>query len=481
MSLRTSFMLSFLEKYSSLVITFISSIVIARLLSPEEIGIYSVTVAFTTLAHMLRDFGVGDYLIKEKNLTKNKVGTVLGVAMIFAWSVGGILILISGYIAEFYNEPGIKNVLHILSISFFIIPFSSPILPLLRRKMAYDKLLRINLSSNFVHAIVAMSLAYLGFSYMSLAWSSLAAVLTTFLLAQIYRPIEAKVLPCLSEYKEILTFGSTVSVGMLVTELGRNSTELIIGKVMDFTSVGLYGRAQGLAKMVQGPFFSAIQPVFQSDFAEKIRKGESIYGIYLKGIDYTTVIAWPFFGFVGIFSEDIITILFGSQWSQSAPMASILCMAAVIWTLSGLASKALIAGGHAIIILKIQSIVQGSRLVLTVIGSFYSLQHIAFMFCLVMVISFFIHSYYLKTIFDITKKDILKKIMKSAFVSITCYAVSVILLIIFNDYESSILLILLFLCFFVLTWITSIFVFDHAIKNEITSTAEKIINSFRKQ
>jgi O-antigen/teichoic acid export membrane protein len=470
MSLRNSFFLSLLEKYSSLVITFISSIIIARLLSPEEVGIFSVTVAFTSMAHMLRDFGVGDYLIKERELTKDKVGTVFGLAIVFAWSVGGSLLLLAPYISAIFDEPGIKNVLHVLSINFFIIPFSSPILPVLRRTMQFDKLLRINLTSNFMHATAAISFAYYDYGYMSLAWASLVSVLTTFLLAQYYRPIETKVIPCFKEYKAILTFGGTVSLGMLFSELGRNSPELIIGKMLGFGPVGIFSRGQGLVRLFQASFLGAIAPVIQSEFADQFRKEKDVGKIYYKNIEYVTSIIWPVNFFIAIFSEEIILTLFGDQWIEAAPIVTALCLPAVIRSLFAFGQKVLIASGEAARILKIVAVVESLRIICTFVGALFSLTHIAWLFSLVSLTGFALYSYQLNLLFNIRVKEVLASSLKSLYVSVLSIVPSVL---IFNAASSAdlYLLIKLFISFLVLmvSWCISVFVVNHSIKKELLS------------
>ncbi len=477
MSLRNSFILSFLEKYSSLVITFISSIIIARLLSPEEIGIYSVTVAFTSLAHMLRDFGVGDYLIKEKELTKDKVGTVFGVAIIFAWSMGGLLLFLSPFISNFYSEPGIKNVLYVLSASFFIIPFSSPILPVLRRTMQFDKLLRINLASNFMHAVAAISFAYFDYGYMSLAWASLIAVLTTFVLAQYYRPIETKVIPCLKEYKAILSFGGTISLGMLFSELGRNAPELIIGKILGFGPVGIFSRGQGLIKLFQSSFIGAIAPVIHSEFAELLRKDKEVAPTYYKSIEYVTAITWPANIFIAIFSEEIILILFGDQWVEAAPIVTALCFPAIIWSLFAFSSKVLIASGEAAKILRIIIVVESLRIVCTFVGAQFSLSHIAWLFTLVSLTGFALYSYHLNVLFDIRLHRVIKASLKSLYLSALCIVPT---LLVFHaaSLAGFYLITKLFIACSVLivVWFFGVFITNHPIKNEVVSISSAIKN-----
>lgn len=475
MSLRRSFLLSLLEKYSSFLITFISSIVIARLLSPEEIGIFSVTVAFTYLAHMFRDFGVGDYLVKEKNLTKEKIATVFGIAIILAWSVGILLLVAAPYISLFYEEPGIEKVLYILCASFFLIPFSSPILPVLRRNMEFGKLLKINLPSQFMYALSAILLAYNGFSYLSLAWASLVSVATTFLLAQYFRPDETKVMPQIKDFKEILEFGGTVSLGAIIAELGKNAPELIIGKILDFSSVGIFNRGKGLVKLFQTTFLGAISPVIQSEFAEQYRNGRDVKQTYLKSVEYVTVITWPVYAFLAMFSKDIIIILFGDQWVDAAPLAIGFCIPAAIWSLFAFAPKLLIASGDAGTIVKIFSLTEIIRVLFTLIGSLISLEFIVWSFSIVGLLSFLIHSYYLKRYYKIDLIQVLMVSHKSFWVSMLCIILLRIALIPLDGSDYSYIVNMFFLVVVLgVSWLIGIVLLNHPIQIELKKIIEKI-------
>ena len=117
MRLRHSLLYSFLEKYSSFIVQFAANITIARLLTPEEIGVFSVGIAVFTFAHAVRDFGVSHYLIQEQDLTNDRIRAALTVTAGVAWSLAIIIAVASPFIASFYNEPGLAEVLIVLALA----------------------------------------------------------------------------------------------------------------------------------------------------------------------------------------------------------------------------------------------------------------------------------------------------------------------------------------------------------------------------
>ena len=100
-SIRKSLALSLAEKYTGILIAIAGTVILSRLLSPAQIGIYSVAAAFIGLAHIVRDFGIGSYLVQERDLTADRIRTAVSVTMLTAWSIAAVLAALSGPISTF--------------------------------------------------------------------------------------------------------------------------------------------------------------------------------------------------------------------------------------------------------------------------------------------------------------------------------------------------------------------------------------------
>ena len=174
MGVRRSLIVSFAEKYSITFVQLISSLIIARLLSPTEIGLFSVAMLIIGFAHMLRDFGVSNYLVQERELSPEKIRAAFTVTLIIAWTAAVLLHLLSPLLAYFFDQPSLIGLINVLSINFWLIPFSSVAFGLLRRQLNFNALYWINTLTALVSSVLAVILAYSGFSFMSLAWAAVA-------------------------------------------------------------------------------------------------------------------------------------------------------------------------------------------------------------------------------------------------------------------------------------------------------------------
>lgn len=417
-SIRKALALSFTAKYSDLAISTVSVMIIARLLTPAEIGVYSVGMAVAGLAHVLRDFGVGNYLIQEKELTRDRVRTALGVAILIAWAMAAVLFTASGAVARFYDEPGLRQMLIVLSATFLVIPFGSPILALLRRDMAFGKLYAIDIANALVHATTAVTLAVLGFGFMSLAWATLAAAATTAAMAAFYRPGIARTLPSFKEWRRVARFGSMASAADVIGQIGMAAPDLILGRMLGFASVGLFSRAYGIIQIFNRTVMHAVMPVMTPAFAAKNRAVEELLEPYLKGLSYVTVLAWPFFIFLGFMAYPIVRILFGDRWDAAVPLVQILCLAGIFRPLFYFVQPVFIALGKVKTNLKVTSICYALFIPLFFLGALHSIEAAAVapaVFCLAY---FLVSSFYLRDLIGLSLQNVARSVSKSAVVAL---------------------------------------------------------------
>ena len=116
-SIRKSLFLSFLDKYSALLINIGAGLLLARILTPYDIGVYSIAASLYGLASSLRDFGISPYLIQEKELTVSRQRSAMGVIAVISWTLGVLLIAASGFIADFYKNPDLRKVIQRLRVN----------------------------------------------------------------------------------------------------------------------------------------------------------------------------------------------------------------------------------------------------------------------------------------------------------------------------------------------------------------------------
>src|ERR1700712_2774304 len=125
LNLRRSLVINFFSSSGSTIAQFIVSIVLARMLSPGEIGVFSMTIVFVNIAHIFRDFGVSTSLQREPVLTAEKMKAATGVMFTTSWMIAAGLYLSSYWIGLWFKEPAMVPVIKVLAIGFIFIPFGA--------------------------------------------------------------------------------------------------------------------------------------------------------------------------------------------------------------------------------------------------------------------------------------------------------------------------------------------------------------------
>jgi O-antigen/teichoic acid export membrane protein len=172
-SIRKSLAFSYLDRYASLALAIVSSMIIARLLTPQDIGLFSVTMVLLSFLAAIRDLGVGGYLVQERELTVDRVRAVWAVQLSLGMFLGLVVLLASGPVASFYGEPKMQLILYVMAANYALNPFGSLTYAWQIREMKFDLLALIRFSSTIVGSVISVYLAWIGMGPVSLALGAL--------------------------------------------------------------------------------------------------------------------------------------------------------------------------------------------------------------------------------------------------------------------------------------------------------------------
>jgi len=372
MSITKSLAISYLEKYGLMLINLGSSLVIARLLSPSEIGIFSVAAFVVSLAHTLRDLGVNSYIIQEKQLSADRLRSAQFLTLFMSWSIAVCLVALSDQLSHYYAEPQVQKILLVLAINFLVLPFGSITAALLRRDLAFAQLSIINILASIAQTVTSISLAFLDNGVISLAWGSVAGALVTTGVSILYRKPGQPWLPGIKALKRVLDKGAKFSGASVFFDIGQGAPELIAAKVFSFHDAGLLSRGIGTVLLMHRLLAEAAASVMISHFAFLLRNQPELFRTkYISSCANMATLTWPAFACLAFVSIDLIKLLYGEAWIGAAPLASILCISASAWSLSAISGSVIVGSGHANLSFKLQATLMFFRIFSCLIGSQY--------------------------------------------------------------------------------------------------------------
>lgn len=387
LSIRKSLVYSFAQRYTSFAFIFASVVIVSRLLTPKEIGVFSVAVGLATLANMLRSFGISDYLVQEKNLTEQTIRTSFTINLLFAWTLAVIMFCASWVVGQFFADAGVGRVMRVQSGSFLLVPFGITAMALMKRNMEFVTLYKINAGASIIGSVMTIALAYIGFSYMSMAWAGLAQMFVMVVGCAIWGHQYRVRGLSLEGWRHILPFGAKMTASDIAVQLGDQSASVVIGKMLGLADAGFYSRGYGAVNIFRERVVDAIGAVAFPAFAAEHREQGAAPRLFLRTLLYLTGISWPFFAFSALMAFPMIRIMFGNQWDAAIPLMRWLCVAAIVGTMIYQCNFFFVAVGRVGAATVVELQYQAIRVAITIAAALWSVEAVAATQVLVYVIA----------------------------------------------------------------------------------------------
>lgn len=345
-SVRRSLAITLAERHLLIALSLGSNVLLARLLTPEQIGLYSVNLAFIGIAHMLRDFGISNFLVQVPELRTTHIRTSFGISLLLGGTLFALLFVVAPLIADFYNDSRLTTTLRICALNFVVLPFNSVPSALMRRDMQFQRLVYIAMTAAVVGTGTTVGLAWLGVGPSSMAIGSVAASVVTAAGTYAARADFRGLAPSLAGWRPVVNFGGQSALTSVVTTVCMDLHELVMGKVSGFAAVAMISRGQGLMNLIHRDLMSAVHNVAYPAFARTHREGGDVEAQHVQAVVNLTALAWPAYGLLGIHAADFIYILFGSQWTPAVPLVPLFCLAGALATVTSLVAAHLMAVGR---------------------------------------------------------------------------------------------------------------------------------------
>ena len=349
---------------------------IARLLTPEEIGVFSVTMVLLTFVATVRDLGAGQYLIQEKDLTYEKLRAVWAVQLGLGFGLAAVVSLISHPISQFYAEPRIGDVMLVIAINYLVNPFGSMTYAWLMREMQFEKVALMRFSSSLIGVIISGWLAWKNFGPISLAVGALASTSLNALIAVYFRPKWFPWMPGFTGIRGVLKFGSQLTGSSIVNVISSSAPDLLLGKLQGLISAGLFSRALGLVHMFYRLFVDAVGAVCLPWFAKHSREHGDLSEPFLRATAYVTALGWSFCIGIICLAHPIIRTLYGFQWDHAVDLARLLAIATAFSVPASLCPTALLSAGAVSVIARVSVLCALQTILLVAIGASQSMMSV---------------------------------------------------------------------------------------------------------
>ncbi|WP_339800271.1 oligosaccharide flippase family protein [uncultured Marinobacter sp.] len=344
-SVRKAILYSSVTRYTMRFLGLASAMIVARLLTPEEIGTFAIASAIVMVMSEFRLLGAGSYLVREKELTDEKVRSATGLTVLISWGLGILIWLTAPVVAGFYELEAIALIFRILSISFFLAPFISIPTSLLMREFRFRELFVVKIYATVVNISTTIGLILLGFSFYALAWGYTIGIVVELMLITFYRPKCMPWRPIFSGLGAIARFGVYNSLANFLRKGVVTAPDMIIGKVGSTAQVGLFSRGLGFIEFVSQTMLAGVSPVVLPYLSDVKRTGGDINRAYIQSGVLLGGLLWPVLAVASVVSLPAILLFFGHQWVASAPYATLIAYWAMLRAVHWFSSDLMIARG----------------------------------------------------------------------------------------------------------------------------------------
>ena len=344
-SVRRKIALQVVVSNLSIVANFALAIILARLLSPDDIGVFSMSAVLIAIAHTFRDFGVTSYLKREKDLTDQTIRTARGLLYITSWSMALAMFLSAGFWARFFNEVRVEEVVRVLALGFVFIPLGAIAQAVMTRELNVVQSAKVTAVSTLVYFLAAVGLALLGFKHMSMAWANLVNILVTGLAYNWYLGRRLPWMPSLQGWRSMVSFGTANVLTALCKVINTSIPDLVLGRLSVAADVGLFSRATSTVNMV-GKAIAPSVNYFTLPYMARIHHTTGNVSVhFLRAGSIINSVLLPVLVWVALMAYDIVLLLYGAKWLAAVPAIPWLCAATAIATLFKLTSHTVTSVG----------------------------------------------------------------------------------------------------------------------------------------
>lgn len=365
---RRALVLSSTGRYASLTVNFFLVAILSRVLSPAEIGVSVIGTTMIGLIEMLRDVAT-PYIIQRVELDTEDVPTVFTCMLLVTLFLAGGLVIGAGAISRWYSNPGIAPYCELLAVSLLPGPVERPIIALLQRDMAFERMTVIMVGGTLANATVAVGAALAGFSFMSFAYAALAGNLAVALLAVGMRRDRRVFRFTLAKWRPIMSKATYSASWALASRTADVAATLLLGRWHQIDTVGMYNRARVTNDLPNKLLLSGLAPVIFPALAAEARSGRKMGEPYLLALGMVTALNWSGFLILAILAHPIVEILLGPPWLPAVPLVQIMALANIIGFAKSLTQPALMAMGAFRDLLLSAVVVLPAALVLTISGA----------------------------------------------------------------------------------------------------------------
>jgi len=375
-------------------------VVVARLLTPSDLGLMAILLVFTSIGTVLVESGLGMALIQRQRCTDDDETTVFSFAVMTSMVLATTLLIAAPGVASFFDEPRLTPLLRAASVMFPLAALGTVPDALLTMRLDFKARTKAQFVASLISGALAVSLAWIGWGVWALVAQLVVASAARTAMVWVSSRWRPRGRFRRGSLKTLGRFGAFMLSASLLNAVFTRLQSLVLGKLFDTNALGYYALAdttrQAPANFVTGVLGRVGLPSFSALAHDRTALREALR----VALRVSMFIFVPCMVMIAVLAEPLITMVYGDRWLPAAPVLSIMAIATALWPLHVLNIAALNAQGRSDLTLRIELVKDGMSLLYIVVGSPWGGVGLASALLAASITAHVVNAYYTKKLLD---------------------------------------------------------------------------------
>ncbi|MGD8111374.1 lipopolysaccharide biosynthesis protein [Vibrio sp. TRT 17S01] len=395
---------SALERLLTQSIQLLVMLMLARILGPETFGLVGMLSILIVVSNVLVDSGLSSALIREQSRSESDYATVFYASLTFSIVCYLILYFSAEPISNFYSQPKLESLVKVLAITIIIDSVTIVHKAKLSIELDFRTQAKVSLISVTLSGFMGILFANYGFGVWSLVVQNISSSFFSMFILNCIVPWRPKFQFNMESFSRLFKFGYKLLLADLINAIYQNIYQLLIGKVFDAKSVGIFTQSNQISRMPSVALTMIVQKVTFPYFS-KLQHDKGLNKLYFIVIKLTASLVFPTLIGLSILSDNLVSLVLGDVWQESSALISIISIGMMLYPIHAINLNYLKVKGRSDIILRAEII---KKIIMTII-LIITIRFGVFGICLGMMIqsyiSLFINIYYSASVGSLTLRE----------------------------------------------------------------------------
>lgn len=426
----SNFIWRFMERIGAQGVSFVVSIVLARILSPKDYGLIALVTVFTSIMQVFIDGGMGNALIQKKNADDLDFSSVFFFNIIMCSGLYIIMYICAPFIAVYYNDSQLTSIVRAISIVLIISGVKNIQQAYVSKHMLFRKFFFATLGGTIGAAIIGIVMAYEGYGVWALVVQQLFNATVDTIILWITVKWRPKFIFSFSRLKILFSYGWKLLVAGLTETIYRDIRQLIIGKKYTSDDLAFYNKGNQFPNLIVSNINSSIDSVLLPAMSSVQEKIDSVRDMTRRAIKTSTYLIMPMMVGLAVCAEPLVRLILTEKWLPCVFYLRIFCFTYAFYPIHTANLNAIKAMGHSGIFLKLEIIKKIIGIVALVSTMFISVEAMALSLLVTSVINQIINSGPNKKLLNYNYgdqlRDMLPQISLSCVMGVCVYCIGLI-------------------------------------------------------